>query len=68
LQWKDTPADRDMFQQLDEFARPAVLMFILFLVFTYVALNIPGFTVVVFKGAILAILVLPLVFTTNLKV
>ncbi len=44
----------ELYEKLDGFARPAMMMFILFLVFTYVAQNIEGFGAVLVKGGILS--------------
>ena len=48
-----------LYQELDEFARTTVAMFILFLVFTYVAQDFEGFGAVLFKGGILSAVVIP---------
>ncbi|CAI2384923.1 unnamed protein product [Moneuplotes crassus] len=56
------PSYQELFEKLDGFARPAILMFIMFLIFTYVAQNIEGFDQVLIKGGILSCVTIPLVY------
>ena len=45
---------KELYEELDEFARPAIAMFIMFIIFSYVAQNIEGFGMVLAKGGILS--------------
>ena len=60
---KTDPSYKRLYEQLDEFARSAVVMFIMFLVATYLASEFKGFGNVLLKGGIVSIVVIPLVST-----
>mmetsp|Transcript_61 Transcript_61/g.63 ORF Transcript_61/g.63 Transcript_61/m.63 type:complete len:88 (+) Transcript_61:114-377(+) len=52
-----------LYEELDQYARSVILMFIMFLVGSYVLLKFEGFYYVLFKGAVLSVVVIPVMFT-----
>ena len=58
---KDNPTYRRLYEEMDEFARGVVVMFIMFLAFTFIASDIDGFYNVLFKGGIVSLAVIPVV-------
>ena len=54
---------RELYNELDKFARSTIALFVMFLLLTYLAHNFDGFWGIIIKGGVLTAIVLPPLYT-----